>query len=64
MIMPPNRLAEAVQAIERGESVDWNRIALLQPLDLVLAGRKFVEEAIQSQEREDDKLEQFFTPPE
>lgn len=64
MIVMPNRLEQAVAQLERGEPVDWNRLASLQSLDLVIAGRKFVEEAIQEHERADAAIEQQLTAPE
>lgn len=55
MITTPDRVGEAIAAIERGEQVDWQRLANLQLLDLVHAGRMFVEDAIRFQETEYDR---------
>jgi len=55
MIMTPNRLEGIVDALEKGDPVDYSRVADLQVLDLVIAGRKHVEQAIQFQEQEDEQ---------
>lgn len=52
MITIPDRLAAITDAIERGEAVDYRKVALLQSLDLVRAGRQFVEDAIELHEDE------------
>lgn len=53
MIWTPDRLADVVAAIERGDSVDIQRVATLQSLDLVRIGRQFVMEACEHQEARD-----------
>jgi hypothetical protein len=58
MITIPDRIGDAISALERGEQVDWRKLADLQALDLVRAGRKFVEEAIARDEAATDTLEQ------
>jgi hypothetical protein len=58
MITIPDRIADAIAARERGEQVDWRKLADLQALDLVRAGRQFVEEAIARDEAATDLLEQ------
>lgn len=58
MITVPDRIADAIAARERGEQVDWRKLADLQALDLVRAGRQFVEEAIARDEAATDLLEQ------
>lgn len=57
MITIPDRIGDAISAMERGEQVDWRKLADLQALDLVRAGRKFVEEAILRDEAANDDLE-------
>lgn len=57
MITTPDRLAAVIAAIERGEHVDWQRISVLSALDLVRAGRQFVEQALLREEHEDNTLE-------
>lgn len=59
MISPPNRVKQIRDAIERGEQItqtEINRLATLQPLDLVIAGREFVEQAVIEQESNDDRI--------
>ena len=50
MIITPDRVAEARAALERGERPDYARLAELQMLDLVIAGREHVERAIAANE--------------
>ena len=57
MITVPDRIGDAISAMERGEQVDWRKLADLQALDLVQLGRKFVEEAIARDEAATDALE-------
>lgn len=59
MITIPNRIGDAISAMERGEQVDWRKLADLQALDLVVMGRKFVEEAIARDEAATDDLERM-----
>ncbi|MBX3450596.1 MAG: hypothetical protein KF777_13595 [Planctomycetaceae bacterium] len=66
MITRPNRLLEAVQAIEAGQPVDWDRLAKLQTLDLVIVGRQFIEQAVIEQEQADERIRELLediTPP-
>lgn len=49
----PDRLAGVIEAIEKGEPVEWGRLSLLQTLDLVRAGRGFAEDATEFQEAQD-----------
>lgn len=51
----PDRLAGVIEAIAKGEPVDWNRLSLLQSLDLVRAGRGFAEDAVEFQESADER---------
>lgn len=46
MISAPNRIAEAIAHLEKGEQVDWHALANLQALDLVQIGQQFMEDAI------------------
>lgn len=58
MITTPDRISGAIAAIEKGEQVDWQKLADLQALDLVLAGRRFVEDAVAYNEKQTDLIEQ------
>lgn len=58
MISTPNRLLDLLAKIESGQDVDWGRVAMLQSLDLVIAGRQFVEDAIRFQESENDRIDE------
>ena len=58
MLTLPDRIGEAISAIEKGEQVDWRKLAELQALDLARLGRQFVEERIKNEEVADGKLEQ------
>ena len=60
MIQVPNRLLEARQALEADKPVNWKRLADLQALDLVIAGRQFVEEAIRDHEAADERARAEF----
>jgi hypothetical protein len=52
MITTPDRIGEAIAAIERGEQVDWKQINRLLALDMAQLGRQFVVEAILFQEEQ------------
>ena len=54
MIQTPDRLADAIASIEKGEPVDWRKLADLQALDLVRAGRQHAEQAVRDNEARDD----------
>lgn len=56
MITVPNRVVQLRQVIESGEPVDTHKLATLQMLDLVVAGRQFMEEAVLHQEAEDEQI--------
>lgn len=56
MILTPDRIGDAIAQLEKSEQVDWQKLANLQALDLVRAGRRFVEEAIKSNEEWDDEI--------
>lgn len=55
MIWTPDRLSGLIESIEKGEPVDTRKLATLQALDLVRAGRQFVIEAIEQQEAADER---------
>lgn len=55
MIWTPDRLAAAIESIEKGEPVDARKLATLQALDLVRAGRQFVIDAVEEQEAADER---------
>ena len=57
MIVSPNRLLEVRQALQHGDKVDYRKVANLQALDLVIAGRQFVEQAVLRQEAADAGIE-------
>ncbi len=63
MITIPDRIGDAISAMERGEQVDWRKLADLQALDLVQAGRKFVEEAIARDEAATEAMERAGESP-
>ena len=55
MIHLPDRLSTVIADIEAGKPVDVEKLHTLQALDLVRAGRQFVEEACQRQETWDEQ---------
>ena len=57
MITLPNRLSEVRESLQRGDKVDFRRLANLQALDLVIAGREFMEQAVLRQEAADAGIE-------
>lgn len=59
MITTPNRLSAIAEKIERGEAVDLQKVATLQAIDLVCAGRQFVEEAIRFNEEAHEDVERI-----
>ena len=60
MITTPDRLAAVAQQIERGEPVDLKKVAVLQAIDLVRAGRQFAEESASIQEQANEFVKQQF----
>jgi hypothetical protein len=56
MITVPDRLSELRDKLERGglSQADCDQAATLVALDLAIAGRQFVEQAIQLHEEADD----------
>lgn len=61
MIQTTNRLTSLRQDLEAGKPVNFRLLADLQALDLAIAGRQFVEEAIKFQEAEDARVEKSIT---
>lgn len=54
-----DRLGEAVAKLEAGEEVDWQRLADLQPLDTVVAGRAALLDALDREDQADADLERI-----
>lgn len=76
MITTPNRIGELIKLVEGGPSEgeteldfqvrlnsEFRKVATLQPLDLAVAGRQFVEDAIKYQETEHASAEQLLSNP-
>ena len=66
MVTTPNRLEELVRLVESNAPASEieqkkRQIITLQPIDLVIASRQLVEEAIQENEAQDARVEQFIT---
>lgn len=59
MLTAPDRISEAIAAMDRGEQVDWRKLANLQALDLAVLGRQFVDEAVAAESAAIDALEQM-----
>ena len=59
--LPPDRLKEARQKIEAGESVDWNRLGQLQTLDVAIFSHDCAVEFLKRQELANDDLERLFS---
>lgn len=63
MITTPDRLKGLIEKIEadvspQEVSTELKKIASLQPLDLAVASRQFVEEAVKFQEQENERAVQ------
>lgn len=58
MITLPDRISGAIAALEKGEQVDWQKLADLQALDLARIGRQFAEQAIAYHEQEVKAVEE------
>jgi hypothetical protein len=52
-----DRLQEASAALERGETVDWRRLATLQALDVAIAGRAALLDALDHEDEQNGKLQ-------
>lgn len=55
-ILENSRLADMIERIERGESVDTNRVLTLQALDVARVGELFVKDAIEREREFDDEF--------
>ena len=53
MITTPNRIVSLRNAIESGEPIDYHKLNLLVALDMIIAGREFMEEAVRRNEEWD-----------
>ena len=54
-----DRLAEAAAKLEAGEEVDWALVARLQPLDVAIAGRAALNDALDLQDQADGDIERI-----
>ena len=54
-----NRIAGAIDQIERGEEVDWKQLGLLQSLDVVNSGKQFLADAIEENDDADKRAAEF-----
>ena len=66
MVTTPDRIKGLIELVESGASAEdiharLKQIATLQPLDLIHAGRQFVEEATKLQEEEDVSIQRLFS---
>jgi len=52
-----SRIQQAIEAEERGERVDYGKLARLQVLDIARLGEKFVDDTLERERLADDKLE-------
>ena len=59
MLTAPDRISEAIAAMDRGEQVDWRKLANLQALDLAVLGRQFVDDAVARESAAIDELEKM-----
>ena len=57
MFTVPDRMREVRSKIEAGQPVDFQRVTLLQELDMVILGRDYAKESAKRQERANDELE-------
>ena len=51
------RIKDLLDRIEAGETVDFERFASLQPLEIAAAAERFSEEAIERSRQADDDME-------
>jgi hypothetical protein len=58
MIWTKDRLGSIIESLEKGVPVDAGQTLMLQALDIVIAGRQLVQEAIKRDEDADAKLAQ------
>lgn len=59
MITVTDRIGEAIAAVERGERVDWRKLADLQALDLAHAGQQYAQESAIQDAAFDDAARQL-----
>ena len=52
-----DRIDEAAAQIEAGETVDWDRLGMLQTLDMVRAGRASLLDALDRTDETDGDIE-------
>lgn len=55
-----DRLAEAVEKLERGETVDWRLLNTLQTLDAAIAGRAALLDALDREAEADADIQRVF----
>lgn len=53
--MSDERIDKAIQEIEDGKPVDWNRLAVLQTLDVASMNRTYAEDSIALQRELDEE---------
>ena len=58
-LLKNSRIARAIETVEKGGRVDWNRLATLQALDIVRAGQLFLVDALEREDEADEQLRQF-----
>lgn len=55
-LLENSRLAQSIEQVEKGEAVDWRKVAELQALDLARLGELYALETIQRERQADDQL--------
>jgi len=58
VITTPNRLEQIVKDLEQSNPIDFDKVATLQGLDLAIAGKQAVEQAIERELEFDANLEE------
>jgi len=56
MIIVPDRLKNVAESLEQGKPIDYQKVAMLQAIDVALLDRMYVDESITNNEEDDDKL--------
>jgi hypothetical protein len=59
VITTPDILSALREQVRAGQPIDYRKASTEQALNIAIAGRQFVEEAIQLNEEHDDKLAQL-----
>ena len=54
-----DRLAEASVKLEAGEEIDWDLLSRLQVIDVAVAGRAALNDALDSHEEDDADIERI-----